>query len=102
MSPAEHIEEAVQLLQGLGLKEYEARCFVRLTRLDTGTAKKLGELTEVPRNRVYDANRVLESKGLVEIHHSNPQRFRAVSLDEAIETLRDLYEGRVHRLHTTL
>jgi sugar-specific transcriptional regulator TrmB len=98
----ERLEEAVQGLQQLGLQEYEARCFVGLSRLPSGTAKKLSEITEVPRTRVYDAIRVLESKGLVEIHHSSPQQFRAVSLEEAMETLRDQYESRVSRVQRAL
>jgi len=102
MHASENIEEAIEVLQQLGLKEYEARCFVGLSRVETGTAKKLSELTEVPRTRVYDAIRVLEAQGLVEIHHSSPQRFRAVPLDEATETLRDQYEARVKRLHDSL
>ena len=95
-------ERAIELLQQLGLKEYEARCFVGLTRLNTGTAKKLSDITEVPRTRVYDAIRVLEVQGLVEIQHSSPQKFRAVSLEEATATLRDKYEDRVDRLHDAL
>lgn len=102
METSESAEEAIQLLQQLGLKEYEARCFVGLTRLETGTAKKLSEITEVPRTRVYDAIRVLETQGLVEVQHTSPQQFRAVSLTEATETLRDQYEGRIERLHGTL
>jgi len=96
------IEEAIDVLQQLGLKEYEARCFVGLTRVPIGTAKRLSEITDVPRTRVYDAVGVLESQGLVEIQHTNPQRFRAVSLEEATETLRDRYEDRVQRLQTAL
>jgi len=102
MDTPENVEEAIEVLQQLGLKEYEARCFVGLTRVNTCTAKKLSDLTEVPRTRVYDAIRVLEAQGLVEIQHSSPQQFRAVSLDEATETLRDQYEDRVERLHDAL
>jgi sugar-specific transcriptional regulator TrmB len=102
MSTDQNIEEAIEVLQQLGLKEYEARCFVGLSRVETGTAKKLSEMTEVPRTRVYDAIRVLEAQGLVEIQHSSPQRFRAVSLEEAIETLRDQYESHVDRLQDSL
>jgi sugar-specific transcriptional regulator TrmB len=51
---------------------------------------------------VYDAVRVLESKGLVEIQHSNPQVFRAVSIDEAAETLRAEFEERADTLRETL
>lgn len=95
-------EEAVAELQQFGLKEYEAECFVGLTRLDTGTAKTLSQITDVPRTRVYDAVRVLESKGLVEIHHSSPRRFRAVPLEEAIAILRDQYETRLERVEETI
>uniref|UniRef100_UPI00374CA2A2 TrmB family transcriptional regulator n=1 Tax=Natronococcus roseus TaxID=1052014 RepID=UPI00374CA2A2 len=102
MDTNESVEEAIELLQQLGLKEYEARCFVGLSRLRSGTAKKLSEMTEVPRTRVYDAVRVLESQGLVEVQHSSPQEFRAVSLKEATETLRNQYEARVDRLENAL
>jgi sugar-specific transcriptional regulator TrmB len=95
-------EQAIELLQELGLKEYEAKAFVALTRLPQGTAKEISEISEVPRTRVYDAVRVLETKGLVEIQHANPQRFRAVSIDEAAETLRREYEERTDSLRATL
>lgn len=95
-------ERATDLLQSLGLKEYEAKCFVALSRVDSGTAKDVSELSEVPRTRVYDAVRVLETKGLVETQHSNPQRFRAVSIEEATHTLRDEYEDRVTDLEDAL
>jgi len=69
MTTDDTLEEAVEVLQQLGLKEYEAKCFVGLSRLSTGTAKKLSEITDVPRTRVYDAIRLLEAQGLVEIQH---------------------------------
>jgi sugar-specific transcriptional regulator TrmB len=90
------------LLQQLGLKEYEAKSFVALVRLPRETAKEISEISEVPRTRVYDAVRVLESKGLVEVQHSSPQRFRAVSIDEAIETLHREYEDRTESLRESL
>ncbi|MUW13531.1 TrmB family transcriptional regulator [Halorubrum sp. CBA1125] len=102
MDTPENVEDAIEILQQLGLKEYEARCFVGLARLNTGTAKKLSEITQVPRTRVYDAIRVLEAQGLVEIQHSSPQQFRAVPLEEATQTLRAQYEERVERLHHAL
>jgi len=102
MDTTRNVEEAIEVLQQLGLKEYEARCFVGLSRLSTGTAKQISETTEVPRTRVYDAIRVLEAQGLAEVQHSSPQRFRAVPLVEATETLRDQYESRVDRLQAAL
>lgn len=95
-------EQAIDLLQELGLKEYEAKCFVALARRDHGTARDISETSEVPRTRVYDAVRVLESKGLVETQHSNPQVFRAVSIDEAVNTLQSEYVDRTKTLRGTL
>ncbi|WP_458187204.1 TrmB family transcriptional regulator [Haladaptatus sp. NG-WS-4] len=91
-------QRAVELLQNLGLKEYEAKCFVALSRLPKGTAKEISETSDVPRTRVYDAIRVLEAKGLVEIQHTNPQQFRAVAIDEAAETLRREFKSRTETL----
>ena len=91
------VDQAAELLQELGLKEYEARCFVGLVRVHSGTAKQLSEITDVPRTRIYDAIRVLEAQGLVEVQHSNPQRFRAVPVEEAVHSLRKQYEDRVDR-----
>ncbi|MFB6161430.1 MAG: TrmB family transcriptional regulator [Haloferacaceae archaeon] len=95
-------DRAVALLQELGLKEYEARCFVALARIPQGTAKEISEISDVPRTRVYDAVRVLESKGLVEVQHANPQQFRAVAVDEAVATLRREYESRAETLREAL
>lgn len=102
MTEEEPKHETVSLLQDLGLKEYEARCFLALTQLSTGTAKDISEISEVPRTRVYDAIRVLEAKGLVEIHHSSPQQFRAVGTEEAATTLRQKYDTRIDSLKSQL
>lgn len=93
---------AAELLQELGFKEYEARCFVALSRRPQGTAKEISDISGVPRTRVYDAIKVLEAKGLVEVQHTSPKQFRAVPIDEAIGTIRAEYEERTEALRTAL
>ena len=102
MKTDESREQAVELLQELGLKEYEAKCFVTLSRLPEATAKEISETTDVPRTRVYDAIRILEAKGLVEVQHSNPQRFRSVPIEEAVDSLEERYESRLTTLREAL
>lgn len=94
--------EAVELLQQLGLQEYEAKCFVALTRLASGTAKEISDIADVPQTRVYDAVRVLESEGLVGIQHSSPKRFRALSIEDAITLLSERYTSRIESLDQSL
>jgi sugar-specific transcriptional regulator TrmB len=102
MEDKSNSKKAVEILQQMGLKEYEAKCFVALTRLSEGTAKRVSEVSDVPRTRVYDAIRVLETKGLVEVQHTNPKVFRAISVEEAAENLLDTFESRTARLGEAL
>lgn len=102
MNDTSNQDQAIELLKQLGLKEYEAKSFVALARRPRGTAKDISETSEVPRTRVYDAIRALESKGLVETQHSNPQIFRAVSIDEAVNTLQTEYVRRMESLRSAL
>lgn len=102
MKHVDEMEQSIELLQQLGLKEYEAKSFVALSRLPQGTARDISEISDVPRTRVYDSIRVLESKGLVEIHHSNPKQFRTVSVEEAVDILESEYNSRIDELAESL
>jgi sugar-specific transcriptional regulator TrmB len=101
-SRTKSIDEAVHTLQELGLKRYEAECFVGLSRLERATAKELARIADVPRTRVYESIRVLDSMRLVDVQHTNPKRFSAVPRDVAITLLRNQYHDRIERLDETL
>lgn len=100
--PEDNTKLATETLQQLSLKEYEAKIFVALCRLPTGTAKEISEVADVPRSRVYDAIRILEARGLVEVEHTSPKKFRAIPLPEAIEILQEQYDSRIRRLRKAL
>jgi sugar-specific transcriptional regulator TrmB len=74
---------AIEALQRLGLSNYEAQVFLALQKLGTGTAREIHETADVPRSQVYGAADALEERGLVEIQHSTPKRYRPVGLDAA-------------------
>lgn len=93
---------AIETLEALGFKQYEAECFTALTRLSHGTAKELSEVTDVPRTRVYDAVEQLQHEGLVDVQPSSPRQFQAVSITEATALLRQRFDTRLTRLQTSL
>jgi len=95
-------DDVIEQLQAFGLKTYESRCFVALSRVPQATAREISEITDVPRTRVYDAVGTLEDAGLVSIQHGNPQVFRAVALQDAVETLRRTYESRLQSIQESL
>ncbi|MEF8829988.1 MAG: helix-turn-helix domain-containing protein [Halobacteriales archaeon] len=80
-------DEAVDALNRLGLTAYEARVFVALQKLTTGTASEVSEVADVPRSQVYGAAEGLERRGLVAVHQTTPTRYRPVPLEEAREKL---------------
>lgn len=89
-------------LQRLGLSKYEAEAFVALQQIDSGTASDVAELADVPRSQVYGAAEDLEERGLLDVQHGSPKRYRAVSLDEAREQLRRDFEREQERAFEAL
>lgn len=98
--PSESV--AVASLEELGLTEYEARCFVALTRISQGTAKEISEVADVPRSRVYDTVDRLHKRGLVDVQQSEPRKFNAVPTDEALALLRENYDASLDEAETAL
>jgi len=96
------VEEVVSTLRTFELTEYEAKCFVALTRLREGTAKEVSDVADVPRARIYDSMDALQDRGLVSVQESKPRRFRAVSPREAVDLLERECRSRLDRLGAVL
>jgi sugar-specific transcriptional regulator TrmB len=81
------VQDAVTALERLGLSNYEARVFVALQQLGTGSAETISDISEVPRSQVYGAADDLANRGLVEVIESTPKQYRPVSLAAARKQL---------------
>lgn len=84
--------DAIDALTDLGLSNYEAKVFVALQKLGTGTARDIHGVTDVPRSQVYGAAEDLQERGLVEVKQSKPIQYRPVSLEAAKTHLRKRFE----------
>lgn len=93
---------AVEQLEQFGLNTYAARTFVALVGLETGTAKDVSEVSDVPRTRVYDAVDELHERGLVDIRRSSPKRFWAISAATAARKFEQEMDHRLSVLATAL
>ncbi|MDL5361825.1 TrmB family transcriptional regulator [Halalkalicoccus sp. NIPERK01] len=83
---------ALDALERLGLSNYEAKVFIALQTLGTGTARDVYRVSEIPRSQVYGAAESLAERGLIEVQHSTPMQYRPVSLAEAEELLEERFE----------
>lgn len=82
-------EGAIEGLTRLGLTTYEARVFVALQKLGSGTASEVADVSEVPRSQVYGAAEGLEERGLVETRQSTPTVYRPTDPEVARTRLLD-------------
>ncbi|WP_049921278.1 TrmB family transcriptional regulator [Halopiger djelfimassiliensis] len=89
--------DAVDAFERLGLTSYEAKVFIALHRLGSGTARDVARVADVPRSQVYSVADNLAERGLLEIQHSSPIRYRPVSVEEARTTLRERFEREQER-----
>jgi sugar-specific transcriptional regulator TrmB len=86
-------DDAIAALKRLGLGNYEARVFVALQALGSGTAQAVSDESGVPRSQVYGTADELAERGLIEVVESSPKAFRPV----ALSTARDLLADRIER-----
>ncbi|WP_049927902.1 TrmB family transcriptional regulator [Halopiger goleimassiliensis] len=84
--------EAVEAFERLGLTSYEAKVFIALHRLGSGTARDVSRVVDVPRSQVYSVAERLAERGLLEIQQSSPIRYRPVPIEEARATIEERFE----------
>ncbi|MBR2558450.1 MAG: helix-turn-helix domain-containing protein, partial [Methanobrevibacter sp.] len=68
----------INSLKKLGLNRYEAQAYIGLTKIITGQADEIAEVSNLPRSRIYDILNQLENKGFVEITRSRPLRYTVI------------------------
>ncbi len=83
------MKSAVESLRDLGLTEYEAKTYVALVKIKTGSASDIHLVSGIPRSAVYGALTRLEERGTIEIQSAKPMRYRANPPETALEKLKD-------------
>lgn len=100
--PSQSRSTAIEQLETFGLSTSAAQTFVALVGLGEGTARDVSAVSQVPRTRVYDAAAELHDQGLVDIQHSSPKRFTAISAETTGRKFHQEYAHRVNVLTDAL
>lgn len=100
-------------LKFMGLTDYEAKTYLTLVSMVSGTASEISESSEVPRSRIYDILKILNRKGFVEINKTRPIIYTVVppfeifktnkenilsTMDESEIELTEIYENSLSQL----
>lgn len=75
------------LLEKLGLTEYEAKTLSALFRLKESEAPEVSRIAQVPKTRVYDVLDRLVKKGLIIEVYGRPKKYMVVDASDAFEGL---------------
>jgi sugar-specific transcriptional regulator TrmB len=87
--------DGTQLLQQVGLSQYEAEAYTSLLRQGPVTGYELGKRSKVPLPRIYDVLERLQRRGMVLVQPGDPPRYRA---EDPATYLRQLRAGLAARL----
>jgi sugar-specific transcriptional regulator TrmB len=85
--------DAVETLTRFGLTTYEARVFLALQKLGSGTASDIAEVTDVPRSQVYGAAESLEERRLLAALQTRPTVYEPVDVETAETRLLEQFEA---------
>jgi len=69
-------------MRSLGLTEYQAAVYAALCQLGSGSAVELAGQSGVPRARIYDVLRDLESEGYVETYEQDSLSARVINVED--------------------
>jgi len=77
-------EGFVNALRDYGLTTYEARAYYVLLTLGEASAGIIAKLSGIPHQRIYDTLSSLERKGFIQVRHTNPKKYSALSVRRAL------------------
>jgi sugar-specific transcriptional regulator TrmB len=80
-------EKCIDWLKRLGLQEYQAKAYAGTLLKADSFAAEIAKISGVPEPKVYTILKSLEREGFVISSFGRPKRFRAISLESAIDLL---------------
>ncbi|MCW3996457.1 MAG: hypothetical protein NWE98_09980 [Candidatus Bathyarchaeota archaeon] len=81
----------IELLQKLGLTEYEAKAYLALLNTHVSTATWASEKSGVPRTRIYSVLEALRGKGWVKVYSGVPLLIKAIQPTAVFDRVKEDY-----------
>jgi len=90
--------EIIQILQSLGLSEYESKVYASLSLLGSSKASDISKEAQVPKSKIYDILESLMRRQMIEVFEDRPKEFRAIAPKFVIKSMVDEREQQLRLL----
>ncbi|MBN2014116.1 MAG: hypothetical protein JW778_02950 [Candidatus Altiarchaeota archaeon] len=91
-------QKTIELLEALGLTEYEANAYGILAFSGPLEAVEVADMTKIPRPRVYDILKKLNQKEFINIQEGKPTRYMAIPPSELVDKIRKKQEAKIEKV----
>lgn len=106
-------QEIIDALKKLGLSTYEAKTYLALNSIITGTAVEIAKEAGIPRSKAYDVLKTLNEKRFIEITKEKPLKYTVIppkiafvehkkelinQLNKTEEQLTEIYEKEISQI----
>ena len=81
------MKEMIESLKEFGLSDYEAKAYIALVRIGSGTVTEISQVCDVPRSNLYEILEKLTQKGFAETQKGRPVIFKAVEYMKILNEL---------------
>ncbi len=110
-------EKLIKTLKKLDLTSYEAKAYITLNSLTSGTAVEISKESGIPRSKIYDILKKLETRNFIEISDGKPLTFTVIppeksfkkqkeeiiaELEEAEEYLNEIYTDKISHVQAPI
>lgn len=100
-------QEDINLLKQLGLTTYEAKAYITLSSLIQATADEISDKSDIPRSKIYDVLKRLNSKDYIKIESGRPLTYHVnppinVLKREKEKFLNTLYEKKISEVEAPI
>jgi len=92
------IAQIKEILNRIGLNEYEAKAYTTLLMLGPSKAREISKESQIPQSKIYEVLETLTLKQLVETLEGRPKEFRAIEPEIALINLLNEKEREINEL----
>ena len=89
--------EAIDVLESLGLSRYEAKVYLALLKLGEATAQEIAEEAGIPYSKIHSILNALANKGLIEIILLRPKKYRPINPQTALTVIANKLKERIDK-----